>query len=93
MADLDDVFRHQDNDGEAAHATEPQAKFIRAILDAGGYRIPGSKVFGKREHPVTIKASTIAACKIRGWVIREEVAGEALWTVTILGEGAVAGPA
>lgn len=72
-----------------AKPTVPQARFINAILKHGGDRVPGSKVFGKREHPITFKAETIAACKTREWVYREEISGIAYWTVTIAGEHAV----
>jgi hypothetical protein len=72
-----------------AKPTVPQAKFINAILNHGGDRVPGSKVFGKREHRITIKTATIDACKAREWVYREEISGVAYWTVTIAGERAV----
>lgn len=65
-------------------ASSAQVGFMKAILKHGGYRIPGSKVFGEREYPVVHRASTIESCKRRGWVLRDESADGrvALWTVT-----------
>jgi hypothetical protein len=75
-------------------ATAPQAKFINAILKHGGYQVPGSKVFGRREDRSRnrIQDSTIEACKQRKWVIREEVGGNVLWTVTTDGRDAANPP-
>ncbi len=73
-------------------ATQPQVDFIKAILQHGGYQIPGTKVFGKVEHPVRFKQQTIDACKSRGWVTSEQVGGEVLWTVTTDGRDAAIPP-
>lgn len=70
--------------------TAPQAKFMTTILKHGGDRVPGTKVFGKREHPVVVKPRTIESCKTNGWVVREEDNGQALWTLTASGRTALA---
>jgi hypothetical protein len=71
-------------------ASGPQAKFINAILKHGGDRVHGRKVFGKyRSGRQAIKDNTIDSCKRKGWVIREEVDGSALWSVTNEGRTAV----
>lgn len=75
-------------------ASAPQAKFINAILKHGGYQVPGSKVFGKRDFRSRdgIKTHTIESCKTREWVIREEIGGKAVWTVTVAGRDAANPP-
>jgi hypothetical protein len=75
-------------------ASTAQAWFIKAILKHGGYQVPGSKVFGKRDDRSrnAIKIQTIESCKKRKWVIREEVGGNALWTVTVAGRDAAIEP-
>ncbi len=71
-------------------ASAAQTKFLTAILRHGGYRVPGSKVFGPdSRHRREIKPVTIASCRNRGWVYREESAsGNVLWSVTTDGRAA-----
>ncbi len=71
-------------------ASSAQAVFINQILKHGGDRVPGRKVFGSRSHvgPDAVRSSTIDSCKRREWVIKDETAGTALWTVTPAGKRA-----
>lgn len=71
-------------------ASTAQARFIKAILKHGGYQVPGSKVFGRRDDRSRsrIQDSTIDACIKREWVIREEDGGNVLWTVPVAGRDA-----
>lgn len=74
-------------------ASVAQTKFLNAILKHGGYRVPGTKVFGSETRSRRIKPVTIKSCRDRGWVFREESAkGTVLWSVTTDGKVAVGAP-